>query len=437
MLAELKARGVPTGILSNGDPEMLGVAVKSAGFSGLLAHVISVHALTPLQDRPGDLRARHAGAEPACEGHPVRLEQRLGRDRRDLVRLHDAVGQPLRCCRSNSWTPNPRAPARSLRDVLDFFPASMSNFLSSRTDHEDTLHAPQFTACRSPPTLHTFIEKQVLPGTGIDAASTSGRGFDAIVAELAPKNAALLAERDRLQSELDAWHKKPIPGPVKHPAKYRAFLTKIGYLVPVPPVVKATTKNVDAELSRQAGPQLVVPITNARYALNAANARWGSLYDALYGTDAMLRSGRRRQGPGPTTRCAAPRSSPMRATCWTAPRRWRRARMSARPAYRVERGALVVTLAGGGTRRACRNPAQLVGSPGRGGGAFGRAAAAQRPAPRHPHRPLDGDRQERPGRRLPTWCWNPRCRPSWTWKTRSPSSTPTTRCWPTATGWAS
>ena len=136
--------------------------------------------------------------------------------------------------------------------------------------------------------LHRFIETQVLPGTGIDSAAFWS-GFDAIVADLAPKNIALLAERDRLQSEIDAWHKAN-PGPIagaRGMKAYRKFLQKIGYLVPVPEKVKATTKNVDAELALQAGPQLVVPITNARYALNAANARWGSLYDALYGTDAM------------------------------------------------------------------------------------------------------------------------------------------------------
>jgi len=133
--------------------------------------------------------------------------------------------------------------------------------------------------------LHQFIETEVLPGTGIEAAAF-WTGFDAIVRDLAPKNAALLTERDRLQTELDAWHSK-FPGPIKNMARYRAFLAKIGYLVPVPEKVKTTTKNVDAELALQAGPQLVVPITNARYALNAANARWGSLYDALYGTDAL------------------------------------------------------------------------------------------------------------------------------------------------------
>jgi malate synthase len=133
--------------------------------------------------------------------------------------------------------------------------------------------------------LHQFIESQVLPGTGIDAAKFWS-GFDAIVADLAPKNIALLAERDRLQTEIDRWHKAN-PGPIKGMKGYRKFLEKIGYLVPVPKDVKATTKNVDDELAVQAGPQLVVPILNARYALNAANARWGSLYDALYGTDAI------------------------------------------------------------------------------------------------------------------------------------------------------
>ena len=133
--------------------------------------------------------------------------------------------------------------------------------------------------------LYEFINNSVLPGTGV-ASATFWKGFDAIVADLAPKNAALLAERDRLQTELDTWHSAH-PGPITDMAAYRQFLESIGYLVPEPKKVKATTRHVDDELAVQAGPQLVVPILNARYALNAANARWGSLYDALYGTDVL------------------------------------------------------------------------------------------------------------------------------------------------------
>jgi malate synthase len=144
--------------------------------------------------------------------------------------------------------------------------------------------------------LHRFIEDQVLPATGV-ASEPFWKGFDALVGDLAPKNIALLAERDRLQSEMDAWHQAH-PGPIADMPAYRAFLEKIGYLLPQPKGAKATTTNVDAELALQAGPQLVVPILNARYALNAANARWGSLYDALYGTDAIPEAGGAEKGQG-------------------------------------------------------------------------------------------------------------------------------------------
>jgi malate synthase len=137
--------------------------------------------------------------------------------------------------------------------------------------------------------LFNFIEQQVLPGTGVNSTAFWA-GFDAIVSDLAPKNIALLAERDRLQTDLDAWHRAH-PGPITDMPAYRAHLEQIGYLVPAPGAVQISTAHVDAELALQAGPQLVVPILNARYALNAANARWGSLYDALYGTDVISESG--------------------------------------------------------------------------------------------------------------------------------------------------
>jgi malate synthase len=144
--------------------------------------------------------------------------------------------------------------------------------------------------------LYDFIQSQVLPGTGV-SSEAFWKGFDAIVADLGPKNAALLKERDRLQTELDKWHSAN-PGPITNMVAYRKFLETIGYLVPQPANVQATTANVDAELAVQAGPQLVVPILNARYALNAANARWGSLYDALYGTDAISEADGCEKGPG-------------------------------------------------------------------------------------------------------------------------------------------
>ena len=137
--------------------------------------------------------------------------------------------------------------------------------------------------------LHNFIDTEVLPGTGVKPAKF-WKGFHSIVADLAPKNAALLAERGRLQSEIDTWH-QALPGPIADMKAYQAFLKDIGYLAPLPAKSRIVTKNVDSELAIQAGPQLVVPVLNARYALNAANARWGSLYDALYGTDVISEDG--------------------------------------------------------------------------------------------------------------------------------------------------
>jgi malate synthase len=129
-----------------------------------------------------------------------------------------------------------------------------------------------------------FINEKALPGTGV-ASDHFWQGFSKLVHELAPKNRELLAKRNELQGKIDAWHKAHFGN--YHSDDYQAFLAEIGYLVPEPDDFTIDTANIDPEIATTAGPQLVVPITNARYALNAANARWGSLYDCLYGTDAM------------------------------------------------------------------------------------------------------------------------------------------------------
>jgi malate synthase len=133
--------------------------------------------------------------------------------------------------------------------------------------------------------LADFIEREALPETGI-AAEAFWRGTAAIFAAFAPRNRALLDKRDSLQREIDSWHMERAGQP-HDAAAYQAYLREIGYLVPEPEPFAVTTRNVDAELATLAGPQLVVPALNARFVLNAANARWGSLYDALYGTDAL------------------------------------------------------------------------------------------------------------------------------------------------------
>ena len=219
-----------------------------------------------------------------------------------------------------------------------------------------TLHRLQVAA-----PLARFIDDEVLPGTGLDR--------DGLLGRLRRHSCTTWRRRTpRCWPSATACRPNSTPGtrPTRARSRrwpaYRAFLEKIGYLVPVPAKVKATTKNVDAELALQAGPQLVVPITNARYALNAANARWGSLYDALYGTDVLPETDgakKARQGLQPGARreghpLRAPRARPLRAAEEGLARR--------RTGYAVEGGQLVVTLKDGS--RTAWPPARFVGHQG-------------------------------------------------------------------------
>jgi malate synthase len=207
------------------------------------------------------------------------------------------------------------------------------------------------------PVLKTFIETEVLPGTGI-AAEAFWTGLSGLLADLAPRNAALLAKRDALQAKIDAWHRDHAQKPIDA-AAYQAFLREIGYLLPEPADFAVTTQNVDPEIGAVAGPQLVVPVNNARYALNAANARWGSLYDALYGTDAIPEADGAERGRGYNpTRGAKVVAFARKVLDQAVPL------MGAGHAealkYQVKDGALSVTLQGGGAT-GLRNPAQFVG----------------------------------------------------------------------------
>ncbi len=192
--------------------------------------------------------------------------------------------------------------------------------------------------------LYDFIVARAIPGTEVDA-DTFFAGFSKIVHALAPKNRALLAKRDSLQAEIDAWYRQN--GAPSDLAAYEAFLREIGYLLPEGPDFKIETANVDPEISTLAGPQLVVPVMNARYALNAANARWGSLYDALYGTDAIPEADGAEKGKGYNpvrgakviawVRAFLDRSAPLAAGAWDKV-----------AGLAVENGALSVRLEDGG-----------------------------------------------------------------------------------------
>jgi len=146
------------------------------------------------------------------------------------------------------------------------------------------------------PDLYNLITDEVAPGTGVDPDSFWA-ALETILAELAPENQALLKKRDDLQAQIDAWHQQH-QGETLDPATYKKFLGDIGYLLPEGDDFSVTTENVDPEIAEIAGPQLVVPVMNARYALNAANARWGSLYDSLYGTDVIPETGGAEKGAG-------------------------------------------------------------------------------------------------------------------------------------------
>ena len=142
--------------------------------------------------------------------------------------------------------------------------------------------------------LYDFINDEALPGTGVSPERFWSR-LDRLIHDLAPRNRELLARRDELQRRIDAWYREHRDAPVD-PAEYKTVLREIGYLAPEGGDFAVRTANVDPEIATVAGPQLVVPLTNARYALNAANARWGSLYDALYGTDALPEDGGAERG---------------------------------------------------------------------------------------------------------------------------------------------
>ncbi len=204
--------------------------------------------------------------------------------------------------------------------------------------------------------LHDFVADEAARGTGITGAAFWS-GFGALVAAMAPRNRALLEKRDVLQARIDEWHRAR-RGQAPDPDAYQDFLREIGYLVPEPATFQIRTANVDAEIAQLAGPQLVVPVDNARYALNAANARWGSLYDALYGTDAIPETPEtERAGAYNPRRGALVVRFVREALDMWAPLQAGSHRDAT--AYLVQGGALLVETAGGPT--GLRDAAQFVG----------------------------------------------------------------------------
>ncbi|PMZ89543.1 MULTISPECIES: malate synthase G [unclassified Pseudomonas] len=205
--------------------------------------------------------------------------------------------------------------------------------------------------------LFDFVNNEAIPGTGL-TADKFWAGADKVIHDLAPKNKALLAKRDDFQARIDGWHQSRAGQP--HDAvAYKAFLQDIGYLLPEAADFQATTQNVDDEIARMAGPQLVVPVMNARFALNASNARWGSLYDALYGTDAISEADGAEKGKGYNkvrgdkviafARAFLDEAAPLAAGSHVDS-----------TGYKIVDGKLVVALKGG-SNTGLRNDAQLIG----------------------------------------------------------------------------
>lgn len=205
--------------------------------------------------------------------------------------------------------------------------------------------------------LFDFVNNEAIPGTGL-TADAFWAGADKVIHDLAPKNKALLAKRDDFQARIDAWHQARA-GQAHDAVAYKAFLQDIGYLLPEAADFQATTQNVDDEIARMAGPQLVVPVMNARFALNASNARWGSLYDALYGTDAISEADDAEKGKGYNkvrgdkviafARAFLDEAAPLAAGSHVDS-----------IAYKIVDGKLVVALKGG-SNSGLRDDAQLIG----------------------------------------------------------------------------